>query len=137
MLSGCGLRLSLLQYCVAPSPAPPLTLDNVLKAVEGVKVWKPLGNWGFGVNTDSIKHQHDSDEACLKAVVEKFLLGEGDLQPSWRAVIYSLDMAVEVQLADNIRSFGEPVQGECTCTIVFYAKLKACKGEGRVWMQMF
>ena len=107
-------------YCVAPSPAPPLTLDNVLKAVEGVKVWEDLGLWlGFDVvDTDSIKHQHVSDEACLKAVVEKFLLGEGRYQPSWRRVICSLDRTNEVQLADKIRSFGEPVQGECTSLIV-------------------
>ena len=87
--------------------------------MEGVKVWEDLGGvFGFGVNTGSIKHQDDSDEACLKAVVEKFLLGEGLYQPSWRRVIYSLDMKDEVQLADKIRSFGEPVQGECTCSIV-------------------
>ena len=83
--------------------------------MEGVKFWEHLGlRFGFGVNTVSIKHQHVSDEACLKAVVEKFLLGEGRYQPSWRRVIYSLDDTDEVQLADKIRSFGEPVQGECT-----------------------
>ena len=84
-----------------------------MKALEGVENWERLGHWGFYVkDTDSIKRQHDSDEACLKAVVEKFLLGEGLYQPSWRAVIYSLDDRNEVQLADKIRSFGEPVQGE-------------------------
>ena len=86
--------------------------------MEGVKNWEHLGNWGFGVDTDSIKHQHDSYEACLKAVVEMFLLGVGDFQPSWRRVIHSLDCVDEVQLANKIRSFGEPVQGECTCSIV-------------------
>ena len=84
--------------------------------MEGVKDWERLGGvLGFGVlDTDSIKRQHVSNEACLKAVVEKFLLGEGFYQPSWRRVIHSLDMKNEVQLADKIRSFGEPVQGECT-----------------------
>ena len=82
--------------------------------MEGVKDWESLGDQ-FSVDTDNIEWQHDSDEAqCLKAVVEKFLLGEGRYQPSWRAVINSLDMENEVQLADMIRSFGEPVQGECT-----------------------
>ena len=66
----------------------------------------------------NIQHQHDSDEACLKAVVEKFLLGEGFYQPSWRAVIFTLDKADESHLADQIRSYGEPVQGESACTIV-------------------
>ena len=89
-----------------------------MKAAEGVKNWKHLGGvFGFGVDTDSIKHQHVSDEACLKAVVEKFLLGEGYYQPSWRRVIYSLDDADEIQLANKIRSFGKPVQGECTWSI--------------------
>ena len=86
--------------------------------MEGVKAWEGLGIWlGFGVeDTGSIKRQHDSDEACLKAVVEKFLHGEGLYQPSWRRVIYSLDRVDELELADKIRSFGEPVQGECTCS---------------------
>ena len=88
--------------------------------MEGVKDWTILGQWGFGVvDTDSIELQHDSDEDCLKALVEKFLLGEGFYQPLWRAVIYSLDKANEVQLADKIRSFGEPVQGDHECSYLF------------------
>ena len=59
-----------------------------------------------------IQHQHGSDEACLKAVVEAFLLGEGD-QPSWRRVIHALHQANESHLADQIKSYAEPVQGEC------------------------
>ena len=87
--------------------------------MEGVKNWERLGLLGFGVDTGIIKWQHDSDEACLKAVVEKFLLGKGFYQPSWRRVIYSLDIANEVQLADKIRSFGEPVQGECSYFFIY------------------
>ena len=79
-----------------------------------MKNWERLGGrFGFGVDTASIKHQNDSIHDCLKAVIEKFLLGEGHHQPSWRAVIRSLDMVGEVDLADKIVSFGEPVQGEC------------------------
>ena len=79
----------------------------------------------------SIKRRHDSDEACFKAVVEKFLLGEGIYQPSWRRVIYSLDRENEIELADKIRSFGEPVQGECTwkmkiMQIESYVKVNCC-----------
>ena len=66
-----------------------------------------------------IQRQHESDKACLKAVVEKFLLGEGLYLPSWRRVIFSLDEANESHLADQIRSYGEPVQGESTCTCVY------------------
>ena len=104
-------------YCVAPFPAPPLTLNNVLKVVDRVKEWQYLGGfYGFGVDIDSIKRQNDPTQDCLKIVVKKFLLGKGRFQPSWRAVIWSLDCVEEVDLADKIISFGEPVQGECTCS---------------------
>ena len=84
--------------------------------MDGVKNWENLGGFGFGVDTFSIKRQNNSIQDCLKAVVEKFLLGEGRIQPSWRRVIWSLDWVEEVDLADKIISFGEPVQGECTCS---------------------
>ena len=83
--------------------------------MDGVKNWGDLGVV-FSIDTGSIKLQNDSTQDCLKAVVEKFLLGEGQFQPSWRAVIWSLDGVGEVDLADKIISFGEPVQGECTCS---------------------
>ena len=76
-----------------------------MKAVERVRNWERLcGARGLGVNTFDIQRQHESDEAFLKAVVEKFLLGEGYYQPSWRRVIYSLDLVDESHLADQIRS---------------------------------
>ena len=84
--------------------------------MDGVKNWERLGGVGFGVDTDRIRLQNNSIQDCVKAVVEKFLLGEGFYQPSWRAVIWSLDNIGEVDLADKIISFGEPVQGECTCS---------------------
>ena len=61
---------------------------------------------------------YDSDEAHLTAIVDDFLQRKGDYQPSWRRVIYSLDVLGEIQLADKIRSFGEPVQGEWTSLFV-------------------
>lgn len=67
----------------------------------------------FGLPYEIIdRQQYDSDEAYVKGIVEKFLLEEGGYQPSWRRVIWSLDWIGEVDLADKIRSFGEPVQGE-------------------------
>ena len=95
-------------------PAPPFTLNNVMAAVEGVRNWNILSGW---LGVDFNRHQYNSDEACVKAIMEKFLLGKGDYQPTWKALIYCLDEAEEVHLADKIRSFGEPVQGECTCSI--------------------
>ena len=64
---------------------------------------------------DDIQREHVSDEACLKAVIEDFLTqGKGYYaQPSWRALIWSLYQANEIQLAEHIRSFAEPAQGSC------------------------
>jgi hypothetical protein len=103
--------------CTSPfSPAPPLTLDNILNVVKNVRSWRALGELildYFSPELDDIQQLHISDEACLEAVIEGFLSGGGDRyeQPSWRAVIWSLYEANETQLAENIRSFAEPVQG--------------------------
>ena len=91
-------------------------LENVLDVVKNVKSWRTLGQQIYDVwdssKLNDIQHQHVSDEACLKAVVEDFLSGKGLYkQPSWRAVIWSLYVANEIQLAEHIRSFAEPVQG--------------------------
>ena len=61
---------------------------------------------------DAIEHQYISDEACLKAVVEAFLLGEGPYLPSWRMLIYLLHGAEESHLAEKIKTNAEPQQGE-------------------------
>ena len=78
--------------------------------------WRDLGTWLLsdfvGSKVDDINHQHDSDEACLKAVIEAFLIGKGH-QPSWRKVIHVLHVAGESQIAHDIESFAEAVQGEC------------------------
>ena len=82
---------------------------NVVKKVQS---WRRLGKHLVYSNLDHIQHQHGSDEDCLKAVVEKFLQGEGLYQqPSWRAVIWSLYKTNEITLADQIRSRAELVQG--------------------------
>ena len=60
----------------------------------------------------AIQRQHVSDEACLKALVETFLLGEGKRQPSWRRLIHSLHGVGESQLAEKIKTNAEPCQGE-------------------------
>ena len=67
---------------------------------------------------DAIQDQHVSDEACLKAVVEAFLLGGGYYQPSWRSVIHALYEAGESHLAKKIKTNAEPHQGECEIVIL-------------------
>ena len=84
---------------------PPLTQGNVLEAVKGVQDWDRL-RYYFGVDPVS----------SLEDAVEEFLLGRGFYQPpSWRAVIFILDLMGKAQIADCIRNHGEPVQGGCMC----------------------
>ena len=107
-------------YTTVPYPGPPLTLDNILEAIKRVKSWRELGWWLLGRQSrftdrdqkelDAIQHQHVSDEACLKALVEVFL--DGSYQPSWRRVIHALHQAGESHLAEMIKTNAEPVQGE-------------------------
>ena len=79
-----------------------------MKAVEGVKDLIELEKWLNGINYLSTIHNPNS-----KYIVERFLEGRGRLfqQPSWRAVIFSLDGVGETHLADRIRHHAEPIQG--------------------------
>ena len=100
--------------CCLSYPAPPLTCDNVFEAVKTVRSWRGLGK-RLGLHypmLDAIQHQHISDEACLKAVVEAFLLGKGKYQPSWRILIHLLHKVKESHLAEKIKTNAEPHQGE-------------------------
>ena len=104
--------------------APPLTVANILTAVQGV-AWRKLGEglirgdynlqshqWDYP-KLDEIEKQHHSDDSCLHAVIECWLQGEGrDEDPSWRALIWRLDGATETRAAaDSIRHFAEPPPG--------------------------
>ena len=102
--------------CCSPSPAPPLTVDNVMKAVEEVKNWG-----GFFLNLRGI--YSPNAKAHLKDIVQQFIQGKGHYQPSWRRVIYALDEVNEIHVADQIRHYGEPVQGVCTCVCVCKFKM--------------
>ena len=90
--------------------------------VKNVRSWRNLGKeMGYSsLVLNNIQQQYDSDEDCLKALVERFLK-DGSLlfnQPSWRAVIWCLYEANEFQLAEQIRSYAEPVQGTMYSDIV-------------------
>ena len=117
------------------SVAPPLTVDEVLKAVSGVN-WRRLGeelvrenepsyriNMFPGrcdpphTNLDRIHDQHESDGARLRAVVEEFLytgirrFGEIPKARSWKRVIWALFRIDEIDKAQQIRSYAEPLEG--------------------------
>ena len=61
---------------------------------------------------DAIQRQHISNDARLKPVVEAFLLGEGNCRPSWRMLIHALHWAEQSHLAEKIKAYAEPHQGE-------------------------
>jgi hypothetical protein len=86
--------------CFFSHSVPPLTQGNVLEAVKRVQDWGLLMDY-FGIYSAS----------SLEDVVEQFLLGRSFYQPSWRAIIFTLDIMEEIQIADRIRNHGEPVQG--------------------------
>ena len=113
--------------------APPLTLENVMSVVKRVRRWRALAKhliYAYNTNDyendyygttdlDVLQRQHGSDEDCLKAVVSKFLQGKGQNWPaSWRGVIWSLYKANEIQLADQIQSYGEQLEGVCLCMYI-------------------
>ena len=83
------------------------------KLGEGLIGWFEYPGGPSHEKLDAIQRQHVSDEAHLKALLEAFLLGEGDHQPSWRRVIHALHEAGESHLAKEIKANAEPVQGEC------------------------
>ena len=112
--------------------APPLTVENILTAVQGV-AWRKLGeeliynvynleSCQFGYpKLDEIERQHQSDDSRLHAVIECWLQGGGkDKKPSWRALIWRLDMENETRAAAaDIRHFAEPLPGKSCDSITF------------------
>ena len=93
--------------------APPLTFDIIFEMVKTMTSWVGLGSHlGLSDKLVAIQRQHVSDDACLKAVVEAFLLGEGVYQPSWRRLIHALHDAGKSHLAEKIKTNAEPCQGE-------------------------
>ena len=122
-------HISFISHC-SPSlstSAPPLTVDNVLTAVQGVG-WRILGEailsetFTFGdagkvvtsyPELDRIQQQYKSSDDQLHAVVETYVQGDGvDEEPSWRSLIWRLDGGKLASVADNIRHFAEPVLGK-------------------------
>ena len=84
-------------------------------AVQGVP-WRSLGKWLFSNNQsgylDEIEGQYQSDDERLHALIDHWLQGEGDEEPSWRALILNLEYAWESRISQKIQHFAEPVSGE-------------------------
>ena len=96
-------------------------MEGVLKFLPGV-AWRTLGESLIpGGVFHEIARQHQSDDSCLRAVIECWLQGEGwDKEPSWRALIWRLDEKNETRaVADTIRHFAEPLPGKSCDSITF------------------
>ena len=116
--------ISFISHC-SPSlstSAPPLTVDNVLTAVQEVD-WRTLGEKllppefiGLKLSyhtLDKIGEQHLSSDERLHAVVTTWIQGGGSgKEPPWRRLIWTLDHIKMTSYADNIRHFAEPVLGK-------------------------
>ena len=102
---------------VPPSTsAPPLTVENVLKHmyVREVENWRMVGWWLLSLNEAKVKaieKKYSSVEDRMRAVVHQWLQG-GGLPQSWKVLVWSLDLAGDIQVADPIRGFAEPPRGE-------------------------
>ena len=104
-------------------------MDEVLKAVAGVN-WRTLGKWLVGeeiephmiryTNLDRIRDTHKSDEARLRAVVEKSLT---KLSRSWRPIIRALYCVGEIDKAQQISSYAELMQGMSLCSEIIRPEL--------------
>ena len=118
--------------------APPLTVDNILTAVQGV-AWRSLGEKLFFKNEgylDEIEQQYQSDGKRLDALIEHWLQGEGYDEPSWRALIYNLDYAEESRITDTIRHYAEPVSGESCVTITLFNDVNLSSASFSVYSQI-
>ena len=87
-------------------------MDTVVRALHSVRDWKEFGEKLFGFfdwkhKLEIIEQQHK--KTYLHGVVEEWFKGQ---HPSWRQIIYSLDRAKESVVADCIRRYAEPPQGE-------------------------
>ena len=94
--------------------APPFNVEQIFKHVQGVKNWRVLGKWLLGYDeskVDAIERKYSTDSDRLQAVVQQWL-EDGGLPPSWRTLVWSLDRAGDIVVADPIRGFAEPPQGE-------------------------
>ena len=96
--------------------APPLTVENVLQylPVQQVKNWRMVGKLLLGdidnTKVQAIEREYSSNEDRMRAVVQQWL--EGGLPRLWRWLVWALDQAGDIEVADPIRGFTEPPRGE-------------------------
>ena len=69
--------------------------------------WSSISDRDSKLNT--IEQQHNSDGNYLHGVVKEWFKGH---KQSWRLVIIALDLVQESAIADSIRGYAEPPDGE-------------------------
>ena len=87
--------------------------------------WRTLGKWLIGeeiephmkryTNLDRIRDTYKSDEARLRGMVEEFI---AKTDRSWRRVIWALYCFGDIDKAQQISSYAEPLQGTCMYCVV-------------------
>ena len=95
--------------------APPLTMENVLKYLSEVKDWREVGlgllGYRYKTKMKAIERKYSSNEERMRAAVQQWLQDRFP-PPSWRKLVWALDEAGDITVADPIRGFTEPPQGE-------------------------
>ena len=96
--------------CVfCPTTAPKLTVDGALRVVEGVRDWRYLGRFLHIPESRLDEINQLSPSENKKALVTYWM--ENDPFPSWRRLLWALDVMVEKAIADSIRHYAEPLTG--------------------------
>ena len=88
-----------------------VTVEAVLRAVEDVENFMELGKW-LSVPVSKlheIEQQYTIEMERKRGVLEYWFMM--DPSPSWRRVIWALDMMNRHQAADEIRDNAKPVVG--------------------------
>ena len=92
-------------YVFFPTAAPPnLTVDRVVRVVEGVRDLRALGR--------SLWVPHSKFGENVNKLITYWITT--DAFPSWRRLICALDENGEKGIADSVRHYAEPLAGTCT-----------------------
>ena len=80
--------------------------------VQDVKNWRMVGVLLLGYGSTKLKaveRKYSSSGDRVRAVVQQWLEGRGS---PWRRLVWVLDYADDIQVADPIRGFTEPQRGK-------------------------
>ena len=107
------------------SPVPQLTSENVYLALTGVTNWEGLIDDLFGGESGKKeilgdRQQYATEEEYRRTAIDCYSRGQGPRQPSWRFLIWKLDECNEVNVANGLRRYAEPLQGNAIMYVLMY-----------------